>query len=160
MGTQFSVVYDRFLDNITDDMYLELTELDTKRDQQRILLNVIPDFEFPKVPLTYHLETIDEIDSSYFDSDLTNEEINILALLMVTNWLQRQVTSIENTRMKYSGSDYKFTSQANHLSKLIVLQDQVEKKLKHRQRLYGRRKVGEDGTVKSNWSRLREKGRY
>ena len=43
---------------------------------------------------------------SSFNIDLTSEEINILALLMMSAWLQRQVTSIENTRMKYSGSDF------------------------------------------------------
>ena len=29
--TSFSFVYDRFLPQITDDMYMELTELDTYR---------------------------------------------------------------------------------------------------------------------------------
>jgi hypothetical protein len=61
------------------------------------------------------------VDYSSFDVDLTDEEINILALLMMRSWLQRQVTSIENIRMKYSGSDFKFTSQANHLAKLMAL---------------------------------------
>ena len=54
-------------------------------------------------------------------TELTQEEINILALLMKQGWVQRQVTSIENTRMKYSGSDFKMTSQANHLAKLLSL---------------------------------------
>jgi len=40
---------------------------------------------------------------------------------MMCAWVQRQVTSIENTRMKYSGSDFKMTSQANHLQKLLTL---------------------------------------
>jgi len=30
--TAFNAIYDRFLSKITDDMYLELTEEDTKRD--------------------------------------------------------------------------------------------------------------------------------
>jgi hypothetical protein len=42
--------------------------------------------------------------------ELTSEEINILALLMKCAWVQRQVSSIENTRMKYSGADFKMTS--------------------------------------------------
>lgn len=50
------------------------------------------------------------VDRSSFNVELTQEEINILALLMKQAWVQRQVTSIENTRMKYSGSDFKFTS--------------------------------------------------
>ena len=61
------------------------------------------------------------VDRSHFNVELTPEEINILALLIKQGWVQRQVTSIENTRMKYSGSDFKMTSQANHLSKLMSL---------------------------------------
>jgi hypothetical protein len=60
------------------------------------------------------------VDRSYFHSDLTSEEINILAILMKEGWVQRQVTSIEHTRMKYSGPDFKMTSQANHLQKLLT----------------------------------------
>jgi hypothetical protein len=65
------------------------------------------------------------IEQSSFSAELTSEEINILAILMMQGWLQRQVTSIENTRMKYSGTDFKFTSQANHLAKLLSLQKEV-----------------------------------
>lgn len=50
------------------------------------------------------------VDTSHFEMDLTSEEINIVAILMMTGWLQRQITSIENTRMKYSGTDFKMTS--------------------------------------------------
>lgn len=97
------------------------------------------------------------IDTSYFDADLTDEEINILALLMMRAWLQRQVTSVENIRMKYSGSDFKFTSQANHLAKLMALQTECRRQSHHMQRLYKRRKVDENGQIHSNWSVLREK---
>jgi hypothetical protein len=50
------------------------------------------------------------IEKSEFAAELTSEEINILAILMMQAWVQRQVTSIENIRMKYSGSDFKLTS--------------------------------------------------
>ena len=50
------------------------------------------------------------IEKSEFTAELTSEEINILAILMMCAWVQRQVTSIENTRMKYSGADFKMTS--------------------------------------------------
>ena len=61
------------------------------------------------------------VERSCFSAKLSSEEINILALIMKQAWVQRQVTSIENTRMKYSGSDFKMTSQANHLAKLLTL---------------------------------------
>lgn len=135
MGTKFTSVYDRFLGKITDDMYLELTPQDTIKDMQRLLIDAIPGFEFPKVDLyDYELnfEIVDQddveendfvigtvwneleevdpdappkliVEKSSFGVELTSEEINILAILMMTGWLQRQITSIENTRMKFSG---------------------------------------------------------
>ena len=50
------------------------------------------------------------VENSAFNMELTSEEINILAILMMCAWVQRQVTSIESTLMKYSGSDFKMTS--------------------------------------------------
>ena len=94
--------------------------------------------------------------TSYFNADLDDEEINILALIMVEAWVERQLASIEVTRMKYSGSDFKFTSQANHMSKLLSLRTEVRRQAFHIQRLYKRRKTDENGYIKSNWSVLRE----
>ena len=166
MGTKFSAVYDCFLGKITDDMYMELTPEDTKRDLQALLVSAIPGFEFPRKNINkYTLEaaaqadgqnTIDYLnnDTSVFMVELTFEEINILAILMMCEWLQRQVTSIENIRMKYSGSDFKFTSQANHLAKLMALLAECQRQSHHAQRLYKRRKIDKDGNISSNWSVL------
>ena len=96
------------------------------------------------------------IEKSEFVAELTSEEINILAILMMCAWVQRQVTSIENTRMKYSGSDFKMTSQANHLSKLLSLLSECKRQSHHMQRLYKRRKIVGSGEYRSNWSVLRE----
>ncbi len=184
MGTDFVKVYNRFLGKITDDMYMELTAEDTIKDCRTLLLDAIPGFEFPRKNIgDYVLESlvIDEreledddfiigvvwdeledgeepaqvlIERSHFNCDLTSEEINILALLMMNGWLQRQVTSIENIRMKYSGTDFKFTSQANHLSKLLSLQEETQRQAFHMQRLYKRRKTDDEGNITSNWSQL------
>ena len=94
---------------------------------------------------------------SFFIVDLTSEEINILALLMKQGWVQRQVSSIENTRMKYSGSDFKMTSQANHLQKLLALLSEAQRESFHMQRLYKRRKLDDNGVYQSNWSCLRDR---
>ena len=185
--TQFSAVYNRFLGQITDDLYLELTPEDTLKDLQNLLINAIPGFEFPRKNLydyTIEVREIPEtdlipddfvvgtiwgdlnntlletpnvlVDKSRFNVELTEEEINILALLMKQGWVQRQVTSIENTRMKYSGSDFKMTSQANHLSKLLSLLTESRRDSFHMQRLYKRRKIADGGVYASNWSSLME----
>lgn len=160
MGTPFTQVYNRFLGKITDDMYMELTPEDTIRDLRNLLLDAIPGFEFPRQNLLdYTLDNITENaleETSSFSADLSSEEINILAILMMISWTQRQVTSIENTRMKFSGSDFKFTSQANHLSKLLNLLAENQRQSHHMQRLYKRRRFDKDGKYESNWSVLRE----
>ena len=176
MGTLFASVYNRFLGKITDDMYMELTPAETIRDLQNLLIQAIPGFEFPRKILDYQIltrpltansvniqgfvvESPDGSrfeDASSFDDDLSSEEINILAILMMEGWLQRQVTTIENIRMKYSGTDFKMTSQANHLAKLLSLLAEIQRQSHHMQRLYKRRKVNKDGYIESNWSVLRE----
>ncbi len=166
-------------------MYLELTPEDTVKDLQNLLVDAIPGFEFPRINLydyeisvveIYENEVVQEdfiigvvwndsldleetpkvlVDRSGFNVELSHEEINILALLMKQAWVQRQVTSIENTRMKYSGADFKMTSQANHLSKLLSLLEESRRDSFHMQRLYKRRKLSKDGYA-SNWSVLRQ----
>lgn len=100
------------------------------------------------------------IEQSSFAAELTDEEINILALLMMCAWVNRQVASIENTRMKFTSSDFKMTSQANHLSKLMNLLTEVQRQSFHMQRLYKRRKITKDGTYVSNWSSLRGRSTF
>lgn len=97
--TSFDTIYDRFFGKITDDMYMEWTEEDTKADCYNMLMDALPGFEFPRFALY-------DYDDSGFAADLTQEEINILAILMLNTWLQRQITSIENTRQKYSGLEF------------------------------------------------------
>lgn len=195
MATSFTTVYNRFLNKITDDMYMELTPADTVKDLQRLLIDAIPGFEFPRKNLnnyTIDIETIREdeiteddfvigilwddlidgeeqvplavVEHSTFNDDLTSEEINILAILMMMGWVQRQVTSIENTRMKYTGADFKMTSQANHLSKLLTLLTECQRQSHHMQRLYRRRRPSTEDDLKekttgpfaSNWDVLRK----
>jgi hypothetical protein len=57
--------------------------------------------------------------------------------------------------MKYSGADFKMTSQANHLSKLMSLLEESRRDSFHMQRLYKRRKLAASG-YESNCSSLME----
>ena len=173
--TPFSIIYDSFLSKITDDMYLEFTELDTFRMLEELLVAAIHKFEFPRFDITdFEISYIDDIDTyegvesnyeevpitiyggGYFNSVLTSEEINILSTYMIVEWLGQQLASVENTRMKYSGSDFKFTSQANHMSKLLTLKKDYEREGFHLQRLYKRRLKDEDGIMRSTFGTIME----
>jgi hypothetical protein len=155
--TPSSKIYNAFLRQITDDMYMELTKEDTIKLLAELLDSAISWFEFPRQSLELlPPDDPDDEEDSYFVSDLTDEEIKIIATYMVQEWVGQQLASIENIRMKYSGSDFKLTSQANHMSKLQSLQKEYERKGFHLQRLYKRRKKNEDGIYKPTMDTLME----
>ena len=145
--TPFEDIYKSFLSKITDDMYMELDEVQTNNMLFELLENAIPFFEFPRQDM-YDFDTT----LQSYNIELTSEEINILATYMVVCWVGQQLATVENTRMKYSGSDFKFTSQANHMAKLISLKEQYEKEGLHLQRLYKRRKKDKNGIMKTTFS--------
>ena len=167
--TSFSLVCDSFLSKITDDMYLELTELDTYRMLEELLLSAIEKFEFPRDKLTdIVIDNYNGVESNkqdaemlvyangQFNSALTHEEINIIAVYMIVQWLSQQLASVQNTRMKYSGNDYKFTSQANHMQKLLQMKKDYEREGFHLQRLYKRRAPDKNGIMRSTFGLLRQ----
>ena len=65
----------------------------------------------------------------------------------------------DNIRLKYSGSDFKFTSQANHIAKLKLLKDSYDQDGKHLQRLYKRRKRV-NGQIISTFGQIMEVPSY
>ena len=144
--TPFSAIYTSFFSKITDDMYMELDRKQTEGMLQELLIGAIPWFEFPKVNIFDYDE-----DMETFNIHLNNEEINILATYMIVGWLDQQLASVENTRMKYSGSDFKFTSQANHMQKLLQLKKDYERTGFHLQRLYKRRTQDRNGIQRSTF---------
>jgi hypothetical protein len=117
MGTSFTDIYNRFLGKITDDMYMELTPQDTIKDLRNLLIDAIPNFEFPRKNLyDYEISTEQKpenevtsddfvigfiwedlsengnppvviVEHSTFNVELTSEEINILAILMMCAWV-------------------------------------------------------------------------
>lgn len=174
-NTPFSMVYNSFLSKITDDMYMELTEQETENMMQELLISAIHKFEFPRVNLNNYEESyiIDEgkytgVESDnkevaayiyaegHFDAALTSEEINILSTYMIVEWLGQQLASVENVRMKYSGSDFKFTSQANHMQKILTVKKDYEREGFHLQRLYKRRDVDKKGNIVSTFDTIME----
>lgn len=165
LNTSFAAIYDYFYQRITDDLYLELTEFDTFRMLQDLLIAGLHRFEFPRFDLyDYEIGEIEEFTYQGVESDgeevpglkwvggtfnfaLTDEERNILAMLMVVEWFGQQLATTENTREKFSGSDFKFSSQANHMKTLRLLKENANKEAFHAQRLYKRRKRSGNGML-------------
>lgn len=101
--------------------------------------------EFEDVEIEVYAET------DAFNTELTQEEINIFAHLMLVEWVNRQLASVDVTRQAYSSRDFEFTSQANHLDKLIKLKESFSKEAARLQRLYTRRKMDSNGLFVPNY---------
>lgn len=163
--TPFYDIYDSFLGRITTDEFMNLTELDTFMLLQELLLNAIPLFKLPRFDSfdyeegylteeTYQGVDSDNIEvpaimwvGGAFNCELTKEEINILAVCMVIEWYGKELTTTELTRMKYSGSDFKFSSQANHMAKIKVVKESYRTELNSLQDKYKRRWRTSNGMV-------------
>lgn len=149
MSTDFNIIYKCFFSKITDDMYMELDEEQTFALLEELMLNALPWFEFPRFNIYNY-----DLYSKYFNGNLSNEEITIIATYMVVEWLGQQLASVELARMKYSGSDFKFTSQANHMAKLLALKKEYEREGFHLQRVYKRRAVDKNGNFRSTFGSI------
>lgn len=148
--TPFSSVYDAFFRYVTDDMYMEITEEETRADCRDLLLASIPLFEFPNAVIDI---TTNEDGEDIFTRNLTLEEQNILGMGMVQIWIQRQMSSIEVTRQKFSGADFKLTSQASHLKQLTTLMTTVKDEYRRMLMIYSRHEV-KDGKWKSTFGNM------
>ena len=154
-GTSFTLVYDSFFSKITDDMYMQLDESDTYAILQQLLISAIQKFEFPRINLWNY-----DLEQGKFNVALTSQEINVLAVYMIVEWLSQQLATVQNTRMKYSGSDFKFTSQANHMHKILQLKKDYEREGFHLQRLYKRRFPDKNGIMRSTFGIIMKPNNY
>ena len=115
MATPYSVFDNRFLNKITDDLLLTMTDenLEKTIDMYRNSASI----RFKQCDKFSSLN--DEL--KQYDSTFTDEEIEIVANLMVLEWLKQRVNSIELLKQSMSTKDYSMYSQANHLEVLIKL---------------------------------------
>ena len=140
MATSFTKVYDAFLARITADEWTLEEELAiVERDWQELLKMAIFRFKYPRIDLSFE-EISPSTDEEQlvrlqFKNDLTNDEIQILALFMKHEWIKRCIASWENIRQLYASKDF---SQANHLDKLNKLEAAVQIEIEHAIGIYDR----------------------
>ena len=146
MATPFLRVYDAFLSRITADEWTLEEELAiVERDWQELLRIAIFRFKYPRISLD--VKCLDEEDETggepdgpnlrayQFVEDLSNDEIQLLALYMKHEWIKRCIASWENIRQLYADKDF---SQANHLDKLNKLEAAVKVEIDDAESIYDR----------------------
>ena len=62
-----------------------------------------------------------------FNKDLTDEEVEILANLMIVEWLTPKINATEFLRMNMDATDFKIFSPANQLKQLKEIRDNFKK---------------------------------
>ena len=118
MATPYSKIYDRALAKITDYDLAFLPEEDFQFMLRGWLDSAISKFRKCASDLS---NRDDELNT--FNIDLVDEEIEILALLMVCEWLEPQINSVTLTHQMFGGKEEKFYAQANQLAELKALRD-------------------------------------
>lgn len=118
MATPYSRIYERALAKITDYDLAFLPEDDFRSMLKGWLTSSVSKFRKCKSDLS---NRDDELE--IFNADLADEEIEILALLVVSEWLEPQVNSVLLTHQMFGGKEEKYYAQANQLAELKALRD-------------------------------------
>ena len=118
MATPLQKVYDAFLAKLEEDEWMLAEDVNVVEDDWRQILDAaIFRVRYPHVSLDYDAET------GIFIDTLGNDEIQLLANLMKSEWINRTIAVWDNLRQLYSDKDF---SQANFLDKLNKTGAQVD----------------------------------
>ena len=130
MATPCIDIYNAFLGRVTaDEWTLEEEMAIVERDWQELLKMAIFRFKYPRISLDLSTE------ENEFIEDLSNDEIQLLALYMKHEWVKRCIASWENIRQLYADKDF---SQANHLAKLNDYEEAVALEVHKAEGIYDR----------------------
>ena len=126
MGTPFEKVYSRFLSRTTDFNLAELDDYTLNEMLKSWLYSAIV-----KARTSSDLSRDD--DSEIFNANLSDLDIELLAMGMTLAWLDQTLNSTELTLQFLGGKEEKFYSQAAHLTALRDLRSDT---LREMQQLY------------------------
>ena len=76
-------------------------------------------------------------DLQEFTADLTNMEIELIAMYMVVAWYEPKISSLEHTLLFVGAKDEKWTSQKEHMEMMINARDKVRLEARKYFRNYG-----------------------
>lgn len=137
MATSYKEIYDSFLSKISDYSFLNLTEEEMEEQLERYLLSSIPRFRNARTDLSKD-ESLKR-----FNNQLTDFEIEILATIMIAQYLRPQIVSSKIHKQAMTDKEFRFYSQANHLKELLELYKTMEKESEKLMRDYSFMKLGD-----------------
>ena len=137
MGTQFSEVYDFLLAKTDAKEWAWTEDYELLQSDWKMLLRMaIQDFLFPRISLEFEE---DENGKVFFQNELTDAELQVLATYMKHEWLKRSITNWKNIEMLYHDKDFKISGKASHLNALINLEAVYDEECKKVVNKYSRK---------------------
>ena len=121
MATTYDAIYNIAASKITDPEIALLSSDDLEEMFHDYLISAISQFRKCKSDLS---DRDDEI--RQFNADLLDVEKEILAILVVRQWLQPQLYSALLTKQVFSDKEQKYYSQAQHISELRALDETLK----------------------------------
>lgn len=120
MATAYEPIYNRALAKIQDFELANLSDRDIEEMLHGWLMSAIAKFRQCKNDLKDRDEELRQ-----FNVDLEDEEIEILAIMIVREWLYPQVHSTLLTRQIFSGKEQNYYSQAAHVKELMDMDNSL-----------------------------------
>lgn len=124
MSTPYSKINDMFLSDISDDTFLDYTDDEREDILDSLRIKAITRFKACKQDLSDRDET-----AKVFNQDLSDEVCLIIATIMRKFWLNDKVYNLELLKQRMSTKDWRLTSQAEHLLRLTILNQELEKEI-------------------------------
>lgn len=119
--TSFDDVFGLFLSKITTfEEYLNLSEEELNEEMKVLLRTSMAKFINKK-------DIILDYNSGTFNRQLSDLEIEIISLGMVSAWISPKINNIELLKQNLGSKDFTRYSQANHLKELKELKSGAEK---------------------------------
>ena len=124
--TSYQVIFNRFLKKIEDVDLPQLDDDDQLDELTGWLDSAIAKMYLQHITLTNDLKDRND-DEQVFNSDLTDREIELIALNMVVAWYEPKVSSLEHTLMYFGTKEEKFTNQKDHLNAIRNVRKMYQK---------------------------------
>ena len=124
MATPYEKVYGRFLNRTTDFNLGELDDYTLNEMLKGWLHSAIVNAR-----TSTNLSTRDD-ENEVFNNDLTDLDIELLAMGMTLAWIDQYLNSTENVLQFIGGKEEKYYSQANHIAELRALREDTRLEMK------------------------------
>lgn len=124
MATPYEKIYGRFLNRTTDFNLAELDDYALSEMLKGWLYSAIINTR-----TSSNLSARDD-ENEVFDNDLSDLDIELLAMGMTMAWLDQTLNSTELTLQFIGGKEEKYYSQANHIAALRALREDTRLEMK------------------------------